>query len=92
MAVVSIFYNFLLISITQAYLNINKLCSCELWAKFYAPDRNWASTELQNQLHSQHKMLCSKHFESSMFYDKTKLVRHAVPNQSNCDIKVRYIC
>ncbi|KAG7298560.1 hypothetical protein JYU34_018199 [Plutella xylostella] len=61
---------------------------CELWAKFYAPDRNWASTELQNQLHSQHKMLCSKHFESSMFYDKTKLVRHAVPNQSNCDIKV----
>ncbi|CAB3260437.1 unnamed protein product, partial [Arctia plantaginis] len=51
---------------------------CELWAKYCFPNKAWSSPKFQDELHSKHKMLCSKHFESTCFIEK-KLFRTAVP-------------
>ncbi|XP_022834724.1 uncharacterized protein LOC111362301 isoform X2 [Spodoptera litura] len=51
---------------------------CELWAKYCFPNEAWSSPQFQNELHSKHKLLCSKHFESTCFIEKN-LFRTAVP-------------
>ncbi|CAG4981841.1 unnamed protein product [Colias eurytheme] len=52
---------------------------CELWSKYCFPDEAWASPDFQRELHSKHKMLCSKHFSPTCFYNK-KLFKSAVPD------------
>ncbi|XP_022831295.1 uncharacterized protein LOC111359841 isoform X2 [Spodoptera litura] len=51
---------------------------CELWAKYCYPNEDWSSPQFQNEMYAKHKMLCSKHFESTCFIEK-KLFRTAVP-------------
>ncbi|CAK1587514.1 unnamed protein product [Parnassius mnemosyne] len=56
---------------------------CELWAKYCFPDDSWWSPEFQNNLHSRHLMLCTKHFKKSSFIDNfgKRLVKSAVPDE-----------
>ncbi|XP_022831318.1 uncharacterized protein LOC111359841 isoform X5 [Spodoptera litura] len=57
---------------------------CELWAKYCYPNEDWSSPQFQNEMYAKHKMLCSKHFESTCFIEK-KLFRTAVPGFKYCD-------
>lgn len=54
---------------------------CELWAKFIFPDRV-STIDLQRKLHSEHRMLCQKHFKDDDFTDDSKklLLRNAFPS------------
>lgn len=49
------------------------------------PDRDYSSAKFQTKLHSEHRMLCHKHFLEGDFVDGSlkKLRRSAVP----CDLK-----
>lgn len=55
-----------------------------LWAQYIFPDREYGSIELQKKLHSEHRMLCQRHFKQEDFTDSSlkELVRTAVP----CDV------
>ncbi|KAJ8708707.1 hypothetical protein PYW08_010089 [Mythimna loreyi] len=59
---------------------------CELWAKYCFPDKEYWSPEFQHKLHTEHKMLCSRHFPRTSFsdYPETfkKLHRFAVPDDN----------
>ncbi|CAK1586586.1 unnamed protein product [Parnassius mnemosyne] len=59
---------------------------CELWAKYCFPDDSWWLPEFQNELHSRHLMLCTKHFKRSSFLDNfgKRLIRSAAPDEE-CD-------
>ncbi|CAH2062390.1 unnamed protein product, partial [Iphiclides podalirius] len=58
---------------------------CELWAKYCFPDKEYWSPEFQHKLHTQHKMLCNRHFPRTSFSDypetSKKLHRFAVPDE-----------
>ncbi|XP_047036130.1 uncharacterized protein LOC124641914 [Helicoverpa zea] len=57
---------------------------CLLWAKYCFPDKEYWSPEFQHKLHTEHKMLCNRHFPRTSFsdYPETfkKLHRFAVPD------------
>lgn len=65
--------------------------SCELWAKFVFPDGPWHSPEFHKKLFSEHRMLCSKHFDLTSFSDfsQKKLFRDASPKENCVEVGVK---
>ncbi|KAJ8736604.1 hypothetical protein PYW08_007260 [Mythimna loreyi] len=54
------------------------------WAKYCYPDEDWSSEASLQNLHFQHKMLCSKHFDRSCYTtgSKKRLNIFAIPSDT----------
>ncbi|CAH0730441.1 unnamed protein product, partial [Brenthis ino] len=55
---------------------------CELWAKYFCPDKPWSNKDFQMKLYTEHRMLCHRHFNETAFVDfpSKKLRRFASPD------------
>ncbi|XP_052753034.1 uncharacterized protein LOC113519412 isoform X2 [Galleria mellonella] len=70
----------------------SSLLQLQVWAEYCFPDQDWSSTDKLQTLWREHKMLCSKHFDSSSFTDRfrKRLKSFAVPtNAKNILQKLR---
>lgn len=74
------------IHVTESIFLIYKILifRATVWAKFCFPDKDWTNDDSLKLLHSQQKMLCSKHFDDSSFTssDRKRLNKFAMPSEA----------
>ncbi|XP_047039844.1 uncharacterized protein LOC124644481 [Helicoverpa zea] len=59
----------------------NTILKARVWAEYCFPMGEWSTEKSLTDLHTQHKMLCSKHFDESAFTSsaRTRLNNYAIP-------------